>query len=192
MASDSVRRQRLDRLASWLPLLSVLRSYDRSWLRGDVSAGLCLVTVAVPIALAYAQLAGVPPVVGLYATILPMVVYAFLGSSRQLIVGPDSATAALVAAVVVPMAPEPEQRVVLVAVLSLLVGAISIAAGIARVGFVADFLAKPVLVGYLNGVAITILAGQLGRVLGYTATGGGFFRLLYDILRKLGQTHWPT
>jgi high affinity sulfate transporter 1 len=196
MASPAkdVGQQRGDpgRLESWVPLLGVLRRYEKPWLRGDVGAGLALVTVAVPIGLAYSQLAGVPPVVGLWATILPMVVYAFLGSSRQLVVGPDSATAALVGAVVAPLASDPQQRVPLVAMLSLMVGAISIAAGVARVGFVADFLAKPVLVGYLNGVAITIVTGQIGKVLGYTATGGGFFRLAYDLLRKLDQTHWPT
>lgn len=180
------------RLASSVPLLGVLRCYDRRWLRGDVLAGLTLVTIAVPIGLAYAQLACVPPVVGLYATVLPMAVYALLGSSRQLVVGPDSATAALVGAVVVPLAATPEERVPLVAMLSLMVGAVSIAAGLARVGFVADFLAKPVLVGYLNGVAITIVTGQLGKVLGYQASGGGFFRLAWDLLRKLDQTHWPT
>ncbi|MCE5217586.1 SulP family inorganic anion transporter [bacterium] len=186
------QRRPLGRLESWMPLLAVLRRYEKSWLRGDIGAGLALVTVAVPIGLAYSQLAGVPPVVGLWATILPMVVYAFLGSSRQLVVGPDSATAALVGAVVAPLASDPQQRIPLVAMLSLMVGAISIAAGVARVGFVADFLAKPVLVGYLNGVAITIVTGQLGKVLGYTASGGGFFRLAYDLLRKLDQTHWPT
>lgn len=196
MASPAkdVGKQRggLGRLESWAPLLGVLRHYEKPWLRGDIGAGLALVTVAVPIGLAYSQLAGVPPVVGLWATILPMVVYAFLGSSRQLVVGPDSATAALVGAVVAPLASDPQQRVPLVAMLSLMVGAISIAAGAARVGFVADFLAKPVLVGYLNGVAITIVTGQIGKVLGCTATGGGFFRLAYDLLRKLDQTHWPT
>ncbi|MCE5241469.1 SulP family inorganic anion transporter [bacterium] len=182
----------LARLTSWVPLLGTLRHYDRSWLRGDVVAGLTLVTVAVPIGLAYSQLAGVPPVIGLYATILPMFVYSLVGSSRQLVVGPDSATAALVGAVVAPLAVDLQQRVPLVAMLSLMVGAISIVAGLARVGFVADFLAKPVLVGYLNGVAITIVTGQLSKVLGYSASGGGFFRLAYDLLRRLGQTHWPT
>jgi high affinity sulfate transporter 1 len=180
------------RWTSCLPLLGVLRHYNPSWLRGDISAGVAVVCVAVPIGLAYSQLASLPPVVGLYATLLPMVIYALLGSSRQLVVGPDSATVALVGAVIIPLTDDPQQRIALAAMLSLMVGVLSIGAGVARLGFIADFLAKPVLVGYLNGVALTIMAGQMGKLLGYTAQGQGFFRLVYDLLSKIGQTHLPT
>ena len=176
-----------------MPGLAVARSYQGSWLINDLRAGLCVAAVAVPTGIAYAQLVGVPPVVGLYASILPPVAYAFFGSSRQLIVGPDSATCAMVAAAVVPLAASDSVRLAsLSVILTLLVGSICIVAGIARIGFIANFLSKPILIGFLNGVALTIISSQLGKLFGFPLHTVGFFRRLYEFVSQLGLTHWPT
>jgi high affinity sulfate transporter 1 len=149
--------------------------------------------VALPIAIAYSQLAGVPPVYGLYASLLPLVAYALLGSSRQLIVAPDAATCAIVAAVVAPLAgQDPGRYVSLTAALAIITGVFCIAAGLARLGFLTNFLARPILTGYLNGIAICIITGQLGTLFGFRLTPAGFFRLLWQFFSKLGETHGPT
>src|SRR5215468_8877664 len=129
-----------------LPGLRQLRAYRREWLRSDLAAGVSVAAVAVPTAIAYAQLIGFEPVVGLYAAILPLVAYALLGTSRQLIVNPDAATCAVFAASVIPLAGGDAALLASLSVaLSVLTGLICIAAGIFRLGFVADFLAKPIL-----------------------------------------------
>jgi len=149
--------------------------------------------VALPIAIAYSQLAGVPPVYGLYASLLPLVAYFFLGSSRQLIIAPDAATCAIVAAVVAPLAgQDPARYVSLTAGLAMIAGVICIAAGFARLGFLTNFLARPILTGYLNGIAICIISGQLGTLFGFRLAPAGFFRLLWQFFSKLGETHGPT
>jgi len=170
-----------------------LSGYQRSWLRHDLLAGVSVAGVALPIAIAYAQLAGVPPVNGVYASLLPLVAYAFLGSSRQLIVAPDAATCAIVAAVVAPLAgQDPARALSLTAALAVVAGVLCIAAGLARLGFLTNFLARPILTGYLNGIAISIIAGQLGPLFGFSVTPAGFFRLMGRFAAKLGQTHGPT
>jgi high affinity sulfate transporter 1 len=175
------------------PGLAALRSYDRSWLRYDLVAGVSVAAVAVPIAIAYSQLAGVPPAHGLYASILPLVAYAVLGSSRQLIMAPDAATCSIVAATVLPLAgQDPERYLSLTMALALIAGAFCIAAGFARLGFLTNFLARPILTGYLNGIALSIIAGQLGRLFGFSLAPAGFFRLIAEFIRKLAQTHLPT
>jgi high affinity sulfate transporter 1 len=167
--------------------------YDPSWFRMDLVAGLSVAAVAVPTAIAYAQLAGVPPANGLYASILPLVVYAFLGSSRQLIVAPDAATCAMVATIVMPLAAADPNRIIpLTMVLTMITGVFCVVAGLARLGFLTNFLARPILVGYLNGIALSIISGQLGRLFGFSIEPAGFFRLLYHFVVKLGQTHGPT
>jgi high affinity sulfate transporter 1 len=180
-------------LSSIIPGMKMLRTYDRSLLRTDAMAGLSVAAVTLPVALAYAQLAELPPVYGLYASILPPVAYALFGSSKQLIVGPDSATAALVAATLVPLSVgSPTLYVALSAGLAIITGILCIVGGIARLGFVADFLSKPILAGYLSGVAIAIIVGQLGKVFGFPLAAQGFFRLMGEFLSKLDQTHFPT
>lgn len=170
-----------------------LSGYRRSWLGHDILAGVSVAAVALPIAIAYAQLAGVPPVHGLYASLLPLVAYAFLGSSRQLIVAPDAATCAIVAAVTVPLAGgDPARAVSLAAALAVIAGVFCIAAGLARLGFLTNFLARPILTGYLNGIAICIIAGQLGSLFGFPLAPSGFFRLIARFFSRLGQTHGPT
>lgn len=168
-------------------------SYQHDWLRADIVAGVSVAAVALPIAIAYSQLAGVPPVYGLYASLLPLVAYALLGSSRQLIVAPDAAVCTIVAAIVVPLAGQnPARYVSLAAALAMITGVFCIAAGLARLGFLTNFLARPILTGYLNGIAICIITGQLGAMFGFSIEPSGFFHLLWQFFSKLGETHLPT
>ncbi len=175
------------------PGLARFRGYHREWLPADVGAGLSVAAVALPTAIVYAQLAGFPPVVGLYAAILPLVVYAAFGTSRQLIVNPDAAVCAMVAAIVAPLAAgDPDRYVALALMLTMLSGVACIAAGLFRLGFFADFLGKPVLVGFLNGIAISIALGQIGKVFGFTIESGRVLPRLVEFLTKLPTTHLPT
>lgn len=171
----------------------MLRNYRREWLKSDVAAGLSVAAVALPVAIAYAQLAGFPPVVGLYAAILPMVVYAVFGTSRQLIVNPDAATCAMVAAIVAPLAAGDATLYTSLAVsLAAMTGVACIVAGFLRLGFLADFLGKPVLVGFMNGIAISIVLGQIGKVFGFAIESGRILPRLIEFASKLPLTHWPT
>ena len=180
-------------ISRFAPGLRQLQDYRREWLRFDLVAGVSVAAVAVPTAIAYAQLIGFEPIVGLYAAILPLVVYALFGTSRQLIVNPDAATCAIFAATVLPLAGgNPDILRSLSVVLAVLTGLVCIAAGIFRLGFVADFLAKPILVGYLNGVAISIFVGQVGKVVGFDLHSRGIIPLFLELAGKLRQTHLPT
>ena len=180
-------------LGRFLPGLAALARYDRAWFRSDLVAGLSVAAVAVPIAIAYAQLAGLPPVHGLYASLLPLVAYALLGTSRQLILAPDAATCAVVATVVAPLAAgDPGRAIPLTAMLTLLTGLFCIVAGVARLGFLTNFLARPILMGYLNGIALSIIGGQLGKLFGYSLAPAGFFRTFAEFVSKLGQTQVLT
>ena len=182
--------ERLGRIA---PGLTALRGYEITWLRSDFAAGLSVAAVALPTAIAYAQLAGFPPVVGLYASILPLVVYAALGTSRQLIVNPDAATCAMVAAIVAPLAAgNAELYTSLAVALAVLTGVACIIAGFFRLGFLADFLGKPVLVGFMNGIAISIVLGQIGKVFGFQIDSGRIVPRLVEFASKLPETHLPT
>ena len=180
-------------LGRFAPGLLKLLTYRREWLRSDLLAGVSVAAVAVPTAIAYAQLIGFEPIVGLYAAILPLVAYALFGTSRQLIVNPDAATCAVFAATVIPLAGgDPETLLSLSVALTVLTGLVCIAAGIFRLGFVADFLAKPILVGYLNGVAISIFLGQIGKMFGFAVHSPGIIPRLIEFAGKLPQTHLPT
>ncbi|CDF83216.1 sulfate transporter [Pseudomonas knackmussii B13] len=180
-------------LSRWLPGLHSLLHYRRAWLRPDILAGVSVAAVQIPTAIAYAQVIGFPAQVGLYACILPMLIYALLGSSRQLMVGPDAATAAMVAAAITPLAAgDPQRLLQLSMIVAVMVGLLSIAGGIARAGFVASFLSRPTLVGYLNGIGLSLIAGQLGKLLGYHTETSGFLVGLLALLRNLGATHLPT
>ncbi|MBG6603898.1 SulP family inorganic anion transporter [Pseudomonas aeruginosa] len=180
-------------LARWVPGLDSLLHYRRAWFRPDVQAGLSVAAIQIPTAIAYAQIAGFPPQVGLYACILPMLIYALIGSSRQLMVGPDAATAAMVAAAITPLAAGDPQRLVdLSMIVAIMVGLFSIVAGLARAGFIASFLSRPILVGYLNGIGLSLLVGQLGKLFGYEAATSGFVAGLLALLENLLHIHWPT
>lgn len=175
------------------PGLKLLSTYRGEWLRHDLAAGISVAAVALPTAIAYAQLAGFDPVVGLYASILPLLVYALFGTSRQLMVNPDAATCAMVAAIVAPLAGgDPSTYLSLSVVLALLTGLVCIAGGFFRLGFIADFLSKPILIGYLNGIALSILLGQIGKVFGFSMESGGIIPRLLEFADKLPQTHLPT
>ncbi|MBG7028347.1 SulP family inorganic anion transporter [Pseudomonas aeruginosa] len=180
-------------LARWVPGLDSLLHYRRAWFRPDVQAGLSVAAIQIPTAIAYAQIAGFPPQVGLYACILPMLIYALIGSSRQLMGGPDAATAAMVAAAITPLAAGDPQRLVdLSMIVAIMVGLFSIVAGLARAGFIASFLSRPILVGYLNGIGLSLLVGQLGKLFGYEAATSGFVAGILALLENLLHIHWPT
>ena len=175
------------------PGLAVLRTYRRENLPYDVAAGLSVAAVALPVGVAYAELAGFRPVVGLYASILPLVAYALFGTSRQLIVGPDAATCAMVAAAVTPLAGgDPERYAAITVTLSFIAGLCCIGASFLRLGALADFLSKPILVGYLAGVALSILLGQIGKVTGLTLTAAGIVPRMVELGQKLPLVHGPT
>ena len=180
-------------IGRFAPGLSQLLQYRRAWLRDDLVAGISVAAVAVPTAIAYAQLIGFDPIVGLYAAILPLVAYAFFGTSRQLIVNPDAATCAVFAASVLPLAAGDHQALRSLSVaLAVLTGLVCITAGLLKLGFVADFLGRPILVGYLNGVAISIFLGQMGKVFGFSMHSRGITPRIFELAGKLPQTHLPT
>ena len=180
-------------IGRFAPGLSQLLQYRCAWLRDDLAAGISVAAVAVPTAIAYAQLIGFDPIVGLYTAILPLVAYALFGTSRQLIVNPDAATCAVFAASVLPLAAGDHQALRSLSVaLAVLTGLVCIAAGLFRLGFVADFLGKPILVGYLNGVAISIFLGQMGKVFGFSMHSRGVTPRLIELVEKLPLTHLPT
>lgn len=180
-------------LGKFAPGLARLLCYQKSDLPHDLLAGLSVAAVALPIGVAYAQLAGFNPAVGLYSTILPLVAYAIFGTSRQLIVGPDAATCALVTAALVPLASgDANVYQSLSEILALLAGVFCIGACFLQLGALADFLSKPILVGFLNGVALSIILGQIGKIFGYAISSGGIVPRLVEFITKLGLTHWPT
>jgi high affinity sulfate transporter 1 len=158
-----------------VPGITALRSYERSWWRDDLVAGLILVAILVPQGMAYAELAGLPVVTGLYTTIACLVAYAVMGPSRVLVLGPDSSVSPLIFAAIVPLAAgDATTAIELAGMLAILVGVIEIGLGIARLGFVADLLSKEVQVGYMNGLAITIIVGQLPKLCGFSTDADGF------------------
>lgn len=180
-------------IQSWLPGVHLLRTYDTKNLSSDVVAGLSVAAVAIPIGIAYAQLAGAPPAVGIYSCFLAPVAYALFGSSRQLIVNPDAAACAIVAATTAPLAAGDAARYAdLSILLTLFTGVVCIAAGIARFGFIANFLSRPILVGYLNGIAISIIVGQLGKLIGIDVASGGVFRTIGNLAKQVAAIHWTT
>ena len=170
-------------------LFSSLRGYQRGWLRGDVVAGLTVWAVLVPEALAYATIAGVSPVVGLYAAPGALIIYAALGSSRHLITGPMAATAALSAAAVAGFASRGSSDfLALTVALALATGIVALVAGLLRLGFLASFISEPVLKGFIVGLALTIIVGQLPKIFGIEGVDGSFFEKLWGFATGLGAT----
>ena len=175
------------------PGLAALLTYRREWWWPDLRAGFSVAAVALPVAIAYAALAGVSPMAGLYSCILPMLVYAMFGSSRQLMVGPDAATCAVIAAVVTPLAAgDAVRHGQLVVVLTLMTGIWCLVGSRLRFGSLANFLSQPILMGLLNGVAITIMVGQLARIFGFDFQQRGLIERLAHVPEAVAQTHWPT
>jgi MFS superfamily sulfate permease-like transporter len=181
-------------LARIAPGLSALLGYRFSDdFRHDAIAGLPVAAVALPVSIAYAQLAGFDPVVGLYSSILPLVAYAIFGTSRQLMVNPDAAACAMIAAAIAPLAGNSaELYLSLTIALTLLTGLFCIVASYFRLGALADFLSKPILVGFLNGVAISIFLGQIGKLLGFSVESSGVVPRLLEVLGKITLIHSPT
>ena len=156
------------------PGLRLLRAYQPAWLRQDVVAGLVLTTMLVPAGIAYAEASGVPGICGLYATIVPLLAYAVFGPSRILVLGPDSSLAAVILAVVAAHAAgDPARAVALAGAMALVSGAVCVAAGFARLGFVTELLSKPIRYGYMNGIALTVLLSQTPKLLGFSVKGDG-------------------
>jgi len=177
----------------WAPGLAALRHYRRADLSHDLAGGIAVAAVTVPVSIANAQLAGLPPEHGLYGSILPLVVYAVLGTSRQLMVGTSAAAAALVAAAIGTLATgDPSQHLAIAMMLTLLVGLMCLAASLLRLGAIADFLSRPILVGFMNGLALSIVLSQLGPLFGITLTAEGFFPRVLEFLVSLPGTHLPT
>lgn len=178
---------------SILPGLEQFRGYRREWLRGDVLAGMTVAAYLVPQVMAYATVARLPPVAGLWAALVPLAVYAVLGSSRQLSVGPESTTALMTATALAPLAlGDPGRYAALAAAMAVLVGAICFVAGLLRLGFLADLLSRPVLVGYMTGVALIMIGSQLGKVTGVSVDGDGFVGEVRSFAERLAGVHWPT
>lgn len=174
-----------------MPITEWLPAYERKWLTGDILAGLTVWALLVPEAMAYAGIAGVPVEYGLYAAPLALLGYAIFGGSRQLFVGPSSTVAILSAAAVAPLAgSDPDKYLALTIVLALIVGVLFIIAGLARLGFVAKFLAKPVLDGFIIGLAIVIAVGQLDKIFGVEASGSNTIVEFIDIFKQFDQWIW--
>jgi high affinity sulfate transporter 1 len=161
-------------VGKWLPGVRTLRTYQRSWLARDVTAGIVLTALLVPAGMGYAEASGLPAIYGLYATIIPLVVYAIVGPSRILVLGPDSSLAPLIAATILPLAASSEaEAVALAGMLAILSGLLCVLAGLARFGFIADLLSKPVRYGYMNGIALTVLLSQLPKLFGFSTDAEG-------------------
>ncbi|XKM14115.1 SulP family inorganic anion transporter [Orbaceae bacterium ac157xtp] len=170
------------KLKRWFPGLELFFSYKKEYLSQDVKAGLCVAAVALPVSIAYAELTGVGAIAGLYSTILPLIAYALFGSSKQLIIGPDTATCAVVAAVVIPLAADnPILRWQLVIVLTIMIGVWCIIAGRLHLGAFADLLSRPILIGLLNGISFTIIIDQLAKVCGFRYQAETFLSRMLEI-----------
>ncbi len=180
-------------LSQWFPGLVQLKHYQKEWLADDVRAAFSVVAVALPVAIAYAQLTGVSAIVGLYSCVLPMLVYALMGTSRQLIVGPDAATCAVIAAVVTPLAAgDATKHWQLVMTMTAMTGMWCVLASSLKLGILADFLSRPILLGLLNGVALTIIVGQFAKVVGWKYEQRYLLERLWEAPQRLADLHWPT
>jgi len=194
VSNDEKRPKSIRKLVRQIaPGLEALSRYERSWLPHDLGAGLSVAAIALPIGIAYAELAGVPIVVGMYSAIFPLFAYALFGSSRQLMVGPDAATCIMVAASLGYLAGgDPERYLALMVTLTLMTGVLYVIAGIARLGFIANFLSQPILVGFLNGIAALIIVGQLHKLLGFSSEASGFFPQFMEIFYNVDLVHGTT
>ena len=157
-----------------VPGLDILRAYKRAWWPKDILAGLVLTAVLVPVGMGYAEAAGLPAITGLYATITPLLIYAVLGPSRILVLGPDSSLAAIIAATVVPLAAGDQSRAVeLAGGLAIIAGSLGIAFGLLHLGLLTDLLSTPIRIGYLNGIALTVIVSQLPKLFGFSTDADG-------------------
>ena len=175
------------------PVTAHLRGYGQRYLRPDLLAGVTVAALAIPSGMAYAEVAGLSPVAGLYALLLPAVAYALLGSSRQLVVGPEAALALLVGSIVAPMAAgDPARYATLAAMLALLTGGVYLLAFVARLGWIADYFSRAVLVGYIHGIVVVLVVGQLGKLLGLSIDAADPIPQLVEVAQELDQTSLVT
>ena len=189
-AEQQPERTGLQSLAyRYVPILGWLPAYNRAHLMPDAVAAVTVWALLVPEAMAYATIAGVPLEAGLYAAILPLFLYAIFGTSRQLSVGPSSGVAILSAATIAPLADGTKEFIALTAALAIVVGAILVVAGVARMGWVSQFMAQPVLAGFVIGIALIVLIGQADKVFGVDAEGDNFWQEAWDLMSSLGDTH---
>jgi len=182
-------------LLRWLPGLHILPQYEAAWLPHDLLAGLVLAAMLVPVGIAYATASGLPGIHGLYATIVPLLAYALFGPSRILVLGPDSALAAVILGVVLPLSGgDPQRAVVLAGMMAIVSGTVCILAGLARLGFVTELLSKPIRYGYMNGIALTVLISQLPNLFGFSIEAEGPLRSLWAITAAIfeGRTNWTA
>jgi sulfate permease, SulP family len=180
-------------LMRWVPGLALFRDYRREWLSADLLAGVSVCVVMIPSVIAYAGLMGLPPQHGLYAALVPLLIYPFFGSSRQVIVGPDIAISLLVASAIVPLgAGDPARAAVLAATVAVLSGLLLLLGARAKIGAIADFLSKPVLVGYMTGAALILVASQLDKLFGVRLEHNDFFPRLAELAGKLRLAHGAT
>ncbi len=180
----------LAQIEKWLPGIRAARTYQRAWLPRDLIAGLVLCTLLVPQGMAYAELAGLPPITGLYTTVVCLVAYAVFGPSPYLILGPDSSLGPMIAAAILPLAAgDMGHAIALAGMLALMVALVNIGAGVAKLGFVSDLLSKPVRVGYLAGLSITIFIGQLPKLFGFSTDADNLLEESTAFLTNLGQTN---
>jgi sulfate permease, SulP family len=180
-------------LARAVPVSTELRRYRPRTAQRDTLAALTVAALALPSAMAYAEVAGLSPVIGLYALLLPAVAYALLGTSRQLVIGPEGSLSALVAASVLGLAAAgSSEAAALAAMLALLVAACFIVARLARLGWIADYLSRPVLIGYIHGVAAVLIVGQLGKVLGLDIDAMDPLPQLVEVVREIGDISLQT
>ena len=179
----------------WLPGLRTLRTYEMAWLRHDIVAGLVLTTVLVPVGIAYAVASGLPGIHGLYASIAALLAYALFGPSRILVLGPDSSLAAIILAVVLPLSGgDPLRAVALAGMMAVVSGTVCIVAGIARLGFITELLSKPIRYGYMNGIALTVLIGQLPKLFGFSVEGDGLIAKAWTFVQAAldGRTNFTA
>ncbi len=179
----------------WLPGLLTLRRYEAAWLPRDLAAGLVLTTMLVPVGIAYAVASGVPGIYGLYATIVPLLAYALFGPSRILVLGPDSALAAVILGTVLPLSGgDPERAIALAGAMALVSGSVCVVAGVAKLGFITELLSKPIRYGYMNGIALTVLISQVPKLFGFKIESEGPLRNMWAIgLAIVGnQTNWTA
>jgi high affinity sulfate transporter 1 len=170
----------------WFPGLNTLRHYEPSWLRHDVGAGIVMTTMLVPVGIAYAEASGVPGINGLYATFVPLLAYALFGPSRILVLGPDSALAPVILAVVLPLSVgQPHRAVALAGMMAIVSGVVCVSAGLARLGFITELLSKPIRYGYMNGIALTVLLSQVPKLFGFSVSAKGPLRQTWAIARKV-------
>ncbi len=179
----------------WLPGVQTLRRYEAEWLPRDLMAGLVLAAMLVPVGIAYAVASGLPGIYGLYATIVPLLAYAVFGPSRIFVLGPDSALAAVILSVIVPLSGgDPHRAIVLAGAMAIVSGVVLILAGIARLGFVTELLSKPIRYGYMNGIALTVLISQLPNLFGFSIDAEGPLRSIVAIATAIidGKTNWAA